>query len=327
MAAALAGDELVRSMSSKRMSFRSSSSKRSWASSSLRDAWTGQTDVFRKSGREDDEEELMWAALERLPTYDRLRKGMLKQALDNGRVGYQEVDVTNLGVQDKKHLIESILKVVEEDNEKLLRRVRARTDRVGIDIPKIEVRFEHLSIEGDAYIGARALPTLLNSSLNSIEAVLGLIKLLPSKKRVVKILRDVSGIVKPSRMTLLLGPPGSGKTTLLQALAGNMDKDLRISGRVSYCGHELSEFVPQRTCAYISQHDLHQGEMTVRETLDFSGRCLGVGTRYDLLTELSRREKEVGIKPDPEIDAFMKATAMAGQETSLVTDYVLKVCW
>lgn len=66
--------------------------------------------------------------------------------------------------------------------------------------------------------------------------------------------------------------------------------------------------------------------MTVRETLDFAGRCLGVGTRYDILLELSRREKEAGIKPDPEIDAFMKATAMVGQETSLITDYVLKVC-
>lgn len=99
----------------------------------------------------------------------------------------------------------------------------------------------------------------------------------------------------------------------------------QVKGKVTYCGHELSEFVPQRTCAYISQHDLHHGEMTVRETLDFSGRCLGVGTRYDLLTELSRREKEAGIKPDAEIDAFMKATAMAGQETSLATDYVLKV--
>jgi len=29
-------------------------------------------------------------------------------------------------------------------------------------------------------------------------------------------------------MTLLLGPPGSGKTTLLKALAGKMDKDLRV---------------------------------------------------------------------------------------------------
>lgn len=97
------------------------------------------------------------------------------------------------------------------------------------------------------------------------------------------------------------------------------------TGKITYCGHEFREFVPQRTCAYISQHDLHYGEMTVRETLDFSGRCLGVGTRYELLAELSRREKEAGIKPDPEIDAFMKATAVVGQETNLVTDYVLKV--
>ncbi|KAM7522495.1 hypothetical protein LguiA_012397 [Lonicera macranthoides] len=65
--------------------------------------------------------------------------------------------------------------------------------------------------------------------------------------------------------------------------------------------------------------------MTVRETLDFSGRCLGVGTRYEMLAELSRREKEAGIKPDPEIDAFMKATSMSGLETSLITDYVLKI--
>lgn len=65
--------------------------------------------------------------------------------------------------------------------------------------------------------------------------------------------------------------------------------------------------------------------MTVRETFDFSGRSLGVGTRYNILAELSRREKEAGIKPDPEIDTFMKATSMSGQKTTLVTDYVLKV--
>ena len=64
----------------------------------------------------------------------------------------------------------------------------------------------------------------------------------------------------------------------------------------------------------------------MRETLDFSGRCLGVGTRHDMLVELSRRERQAGIKPDPEIDVFMKATAMSGQKASLVTDYVLKVC-
>ena len=86
---------------------------------------------------------------------------------------------------------------------------------------------------------------------------------------------------------------------------------------MTYCGHELNEFVPQRTCAYISQHDLHYGEMTVRETLDFSGRCLGVGTKYELLDELLRKEAEAGIKPDPEIDEFMKANS--------ITDYVVRV--
>jgi hypothetical protein len=66
--------------------------------------------------------------------------------------------------------------------------------------------------------------------------------------------------------------------------------------------------------------------MTVRETLAFSARCQGVGSRFDMLTELSRREKAANIKPDADIDAFMKAAAMGGQEANVVTDYILKVC-
>ncbi|KAK2994426.1 hypothetical protein RJ640_009653 [Escallonia rubra] len=282
MAAAFVGDDLARSVSS-RSSWRSQS-----RSQSIREVWQGPPDVFMRGSRQsqvvDDEEELKWAAIERLPTYDRMRKGMLMQNMSNGRVVRNEVDVTNLGAQDKQQLMESILKVVEEDNERFLQRLRNRTDRVGIETPKIE-------------------------------ALLGTIGLSPSKKRIIKILKDVSGIIKPSRLTLLLGPPGSGKTTFLQALSASSDDNLKINGKITYCGHEFKEFVPQRTCAYISQNDLHYGEMTVRETLDFSGRCLGVGTRYEMLAELSRREKEAGIKPDPEIDAFMKATAMVGQET------------
>lgn len=130
MAAALAGDELVGSVSSGRRTH-GSVSRRSWASTSFRELWSGQGDVFQRSGRlaYDDEEELKWAAIERLPTFDRLRRGMLKQVLDDGEVGYEEIDVTNLGRLDKKHLMENILKVAEEDNEKFLLRLRERTDR------------------------------------------------------------------------------------------------------------------------------------------------------------------------------------------------------
>lgn len=53
-------------------------------------SWNSQ-----RSGSEEDEEELKWAAIERLPTYDRLRKGlMLKHVLDEqGKVGYEEDDI------------------------------------------------------------------------------------------------------------------------------------------------------------------------------------------------------------------------------------------
>ncbi|XP_031280621.1 ABC transporter G family member 39-like [Pistacia vera] len=326
MAAVMAGDDIAGTFSSRRSL--ASGSRRSWVgSTSFREAWNAPTNVFSQSGRagNDDEEQLRWAAIERLPTFDRLKKGMIRQILDNGKVVHDEVDVTKLGMREKKLLMENILKVVEEDNENFLKKLRERTDRVGINIPKIEVRYEHLSVQGYIYDGSRALPSLPNAFLTTVESALGLLRLVPSKKRKIQILNGVSGIIKPSRMTLLLGPPGAGKTTFLLALAGKLDKDLEASGKITYCGHELNEFIPQKTCAYISQHDLHQGEMTVRETLDFSGRCLGVGTRYELLAELSRREKEAGIKPDPEIDAFMKATAVAGRETSLVTDYVIKI--
>ncbi|KAL6524197.1 transcription factor [Orobanche minor] len=278
-------------------------------------------EVFSRSSREeDDEEALKWASLEKLPTFDRLRKGLLF-----GSEGVNEVDVRNLGFNDKKTLVERLVNTVEEDNEKFLLKLRNRIDRVGIDMPTIEVRYENLNIDAEAYGASRSLPTFVNFIINFIEGILNSLHILPSQKKPFTILKDVSGIIQPCRMTLLLGPPSSGKTTLLLALAGKLDPTLKVSGRVTYNGHGMDEFVPQRTAAYISQHDLHIGEMTVRETLAFSARCQGVGSRYDMLAELSRREKAANIKPDPDIDIFMKAIATEGDEANVITDYVLKV--
>lgn len=310
MALALAGDDLARSLSGQ-LSFKT--------------VWQQEPDAFRRAAdreAEEEEEELRWAALERLPTYDRISKGFLKQ---EGSVKAAAIDFKRLKADERDYLMDRVLHDAEKDHESLLRLLRSRIDRVGIDLPKIEIRYEQLSVEGEVHVGSRALPTLLNAAMNTIESVLELVKLAPAKKRKIQILKNASGIIKPSRITLLLGPPGAGKTTFLLSLAGKIDRNLKQTGKITYCGHEFSEFIPQKTCAYISQHDLHHGEMTVRETLDFSARCLGVGSRYEGLAELSRREKEAGIHPDSEIDAFMKGISVSGQRTSLITDYVLKI--
>eukprot|EP00250_Pteridium_aquilinum_P005382 c15486_g1_i1 orf=631-5127(+) len=281
----------------------------------------------RQSGRDtqnDDEEALKWAALERLPTYDRLRTSILKN-LEDGKVTTQAIDVRTLGIVEKQMLIDRLLKVTEEDNEKFLLKFRDRIDKVGIELPTVEVRFENYTINALCHVGGRALPTLWNVIRNFFEGLLDTLHILAAKKTNITILKDVNGILKSSRMTLLLGPPGSGKTSLLLALAGKLNPALQTKGSITYNGHALHEFVPQKTSAYISQHDLHIGELTVRETLDFSARCQGVGTRYEMLMELARREKQAGIFPDAEIDAFMKATSLEGVKGSLQTDYTLKI--
>lgn len=51
--------------------------------------------------------------------------------------------------------------IIEEDHDKFLIRLRQRIDRVGINTPKIE--------EGYVRTGSRALPSLLNATVNTVE--------------------------------------------------------------------------------------------------------------------------------------------------------------
>uniref|UniRef100_A0A803KRW0 ABC transporter domain-containing protein n=1 Tax=Chenopodium quinoa TaxID=63459 RepID=A0A803KRW0_CHEQI len=275
-----------------------------------------------------DEDDLIWDAIERLPSFKRSKFALIRRDDDGEGVGagVSAIDVTKLDRNHRELVVKSALQTSEQDNYNLVSGIKERFTRDGLELPKVEVRFENLNITAEVQTGKRALPTLINFTRDKIEGILKFLRISRPQRHTLTILNNVSGYVKPGRMTLLLGPPGSGKSTLLLALAGKLDNSLKKSGNITYNGHELSEFCPQRTSAYISQTDNHIGELTVRETFDFAARCQGASESFSgYMEELIQLEKETNIHPNPEIDAYMKALSVGGKKHSIATDYLLKV--
>ncbi|KAK0607563.1 hypothetical protein LWI29_016774 [Acer saccharum] len=279
-----------------------------------------------KQHNDDDsvEYESLYAAVQRLPTFERVTTALFDVKDEENVDGKRVINVTKLGAEERRIFIDKLIKHIENDNLQLLQKIRKRIDKVGVQLPTVEVRYKNLSVEAECeVVHGKPLPTLWNTTKGMLS---GFTSLFGSKQEAkLRIIKDVSGIVKPGRMTLLLGPPGCGKTTFLSALSGKLSHSLKVSGEVSYNGFRLEEFVPQKTSAYICQYDLHIPEMTVRETLDFSACCQGIGDRAGIMMEVSKREKQAGIVPNPDIDAYMKAISVQGLKSTLQTDYMLKI--
>lgn len=81
--------------------------------------------IARSTSQDDDEVALKWTALERLPTYERARKGIL-----HGITGdMKEIDLQKLGFEERKDLLERLVRDVN-NNEEFLKRLKSRIDRL-----------------------------------------------------------------------------------------------------------------------------------------------------------------------------------------------------
>lgn len=77
---------------------------------------------FREQG--EDEEALRWAALERLPTYKRARRGIFQNLVGDKK----EIDVRDLQSQEQRLLLERLIDFVDNDPERFFQRMRSRFD-------------------------------------------------------------------------------------------------------------------------------------------------------------------------------------------------------
>ncbi|GMN45206.1 hypothetical protein TIFTF001_014387 [Ficus carica] len=181
---------------------------------------------FISSLREDDK----WAAIERLPTFSSARRGLLVEA--------REIGVENLGLVERKTALERLVKSAEKDNENVdfvLFLTNAIHKRAGLGIPKIELRFEHLNVEAEVYVRSRALRTILNFFVNIFEiySCCKSLSFTGGSQIIFTFFQQERSNFKSFKMLVvsldLKGPPSSGKTTLLKALAGRLDRDLKVS--------------------------------------------------------------------------------------------------
>ncbi|EFN53324.1 hypothetical protein CHLNCDRAFT_58610 [Chlorella variabilis] len=222
----------------------------------------------------------------------------------------------------REALVLEISRQAKEEEDQvmsLMIRVRQRFDQAGVPMQDVQIRFRNLSVVGMAAVKH---PTRSAKGLLQLRHALSGI---PTRgMREVRVLDGISSVLKPGRLTLLLGPPGSGKTSLMKALSGQLKRDKGrkvVADELTYNGLSFGEFVVERSAAYINQNDIHFGELTVTETLRFAALCQSSRTRVPAEKLLEEKEQELGIIPDPAVDTYMRAM---GQGYRLAADIAVK---
>ncbi len=104
----------------------SGSLRANWGLLGGQDNPLARSSVSRRGEVEDDEEALRWAALENLPTYNRVRTSVFFNPATGSR---KHVDVRMLTPVQRRQLLDNLLKATEDENEQILVKMRNRLDK------------------------------------------------------------------------------------------------------------------------------------------------------------------------------------------------------
>ncbi|KAJ0501537.1 putative ABC-transporter domain-containing protein [Helianthus annuus] len=123
-------------------------------------SWRANSETSSVNNNDETEDSLLqWAAIDRLSTFERLRSSLFDE-----EDGKKVVDVTKLLPAERHMFIEKLIKHIEHDNLQLLQKLRKRTDKVGVQLPSVEVRYKNLRVEAECeVVHGKPLPTLWNS--------------------------------------------------------------------------------------------------------------------------------------------------------------------
>jgi ATP-binding cassette subfamily G (WHITE) protein 2 (SNQ2) len=129
------------------------------------------------------------------------------------------------------------------DLEDTLRGNKATDEEAGIRSKRIGVLWDNLTVTGQGGVTnfVKTFPDAFTSFFNvygTAKTILGVGK----KGRVVDILQNFRGVVKPGEMVLVLGRPGSGCTTFLKVIANQRYGYSSVTGEVQYGPFDAATF-------------------------------------------------------------------------------------
>ncbi|RAW22981.1 Pleiotropic drug resistance protein 1 [Phytophthora cactorum] len=108
-------------------------------------------------------------------------------------------------------------------------------------------------------------------------------------KKIIDLLKGISGYALPGTITALMGSSGAGKTTLMDVIAGRKTGG-QIRGQILLNGHPATDLAIRRSTGYCEQMDIHSESSTIREALTFSaflrqGADVPDSHKYDSVNE------------------------------------------
>ncbi|KAL0822709.1 hypothetical protein ABMA28_004728 [Loxostege sticticalis] len=84
------------------------------------------------------------------------------------------------------------------------------------------------------------------------------------------VVKGVDGRFSSGQLVAIMGPSGAGKSSLLNAISGY--RSAGVTGELLVNGQQRNEHLFQRSSCYITQEDLLQPLLTVREAMDVAAR-------------------------------------------------------
>ncbi|KAL9658612.1 hypothetical protein ABK040_006149 [Willaertia magna] len=117
------------------------------------------------------------------------------------------------------------------------------------------------------------------------------------------ILKSITGVIPPGRVTAVMGGSGSGKTSFITALCQRAYYGMQ-EGEITINGQTIHSESMKRLIAYVPQDDIMLPNLTIEETLYFNAICRDVDLKscskrvYDTLEMLKLNHKRKSIIGD-----------------------------